>query len=187
MALFYFIWAIWFGSEVYLNLSLRSSGKRSINDNLDKGSMSAIWRVIAITNTIAILSAVFIRFPLSGSAVFQYSGLIILLLGIVLRLYSVSYLGRYFTVDVNISKEHELVSTGIYKFIRHPSYLGSIISFTGFGLSLNNWISFVIIIIAIPAVMIYRIKIEEKALSERFGEGYELYKLSTKRLIPFIY
>jgi protein-S-isoprenylcysteine O-methyltransferase Ste14 len=187
MILFYIIWALWFGSEVFLNLSLRSKEKGKAKQNFDKGSMAIIWRVIGITNTIAILSALFIAFPLSMSFPVQYIGLLIVVLGLILRIYSVLVLGRYFTVDVNISNDHILVDNGVYKFIRHPSYLGSIISFTGFGLSLNNWISFVIIIIAIPAVMIYRIKIEEKALSERFGADYELYKRSTKRLIPFIY
>lgn len=71
--------------------------------------------------------------------------------------------------------------------MRHPSYTGSLITFFGFGLALNNWLSLAIVFIPTLYTMLYRIRVEEKVLMEQFGEKYITYSNKTKRLIPFIY
>lgn len=172
-------------SEIALNRLLRSKGNKE--KDYDKGSTSTIWRIIGIANTLSILSAYFIKLPISNQLTIPYIGLFMLGFGMLGRVYSIQMLGKMFTVNVNISSNHNLVKAGIFKYIRHPAYMGAIISFVGFGLSLNNWISFIIVSIAVPAVMIHRINIEEKALLEKFGAEYEMYQKTTFRLMPFIY
>lgn len=103
-----------------------------------------------------------------------------------IRLIAVFSLGKMFTVDVTIRKDHALKKNGIYKFLRHPSYAGSLLSFIGFGLSLNNWVSLLIVFIAILSVFLLRINIEEKLLLQQFGKEYVDYKKKTAALIPFI-
>lgn len=185
MNVFIIVWAAWLIAEVTLNRLLRS--KENGKNNYDKGSTKLIWRVIGIANLLAIASVYFVHLPISQHVVVPYIGLFMLVFGMLGRVYAIRMLGKMFTVDVNISANHRIVKSDIYKYIRHPAYLGAIISFVGFGVSLNNWLSLLIVAIAVPTVMIRRINIEEQALLEKFGDEYTEYKKSTYRLIPFIY
>ena len=114
-------------------------------------------------------------------------GILLFIFGIFLRLYAVKALGRLFTFEVGLRKNHQLITKGPYKLIRHPGYLGyllislGIYTFFGtlFGISLSLIICFIIYLKRIP--------LEEKILSQEFGEDFERYKLKTKKLIPFIY
>jgi protein-S-isoprenylcysteine O-methyltransferase Ste14 len=110
-----------------------------------------------------------------------------MLLGLIIRWTAILTLRKYFTVDVSILEDHKIVKKGIYKYIRHPSYAGSLVSFLGLGLAFSNWLSSVVIIVPILTAFIYRIQVEEKALIQAFGEEYLDYSNTTKRLIPKIY
>lgn len=88
---------------------------------------------------------------------------------------------------MTVEKNQKIIQKGLYKFLRHPSYTGSLLSFLGLGLSFSNWLSTIIIFVPIFFVFTYRIKIEEKALINNFGDKYINYSKSTKRLIPLIY
>jgi protein-S-isoprenylcysteine O-methyltransferase Ste14 len=182
---FIIIWTIWFVSEIVLNRLLRS-GTYGKNDQ-DKGSTRNIWITIGIANTLGLLSAVFLKAPLGHLSIIQYSGLLLIVAGIIIRFIAIFSLGRFFTVDVTILDHHKLKTDGLYRLIRHPSYLGSLISFFGFGISLNNWISLIIIFIPVTLAMLHRIKIEEQLLTQQFGTEYSDYIKKTFRLIPWIY
>jgi protein-S-isoprenylcysteine O-methyltransferase Ste14 len=185
MITFYIIWSLWFISEITLNLALRreSADKK----DRDKNTIAIIWRILGISNTLAILSAIFIKVPISQISIFPYLGVMIIALGMVIRIIAIITLGKFFTVNVAIRDNHRVIQSGLYKYIRHPAYLGAIMSFVGFGVSLNNWISLAIISIFVSGVMIYRLRIEEKVLIEQFGEEYKEYMKRTFRLIPWIY
>jgi protein-S-isoprenylcysteine O-methyltransferase Ste14 len=71
--------------------------------------------------------------------------------------------------------------------IRHPSYTASLLSFIGFGLSLNNWYSLLIVVFAVVIVFLMRIRIEEKALTAQFGDEYLQYKKEAWGLLPFMH
>jgi len=185
MWIFIIIWSLWFVSEILLNRLLRSG--TSDKKDQDKGTIRIIWITIGIANTAGILAALFIKMPISDSAAISYIGLSLILAGMILRFFSVWSLGRFFTVDVTIRENHKLKTSGIYRIIRHPSYTGSILSFIGFGLSLNNWISLIIISVLIITSMLIRIKTEEKLLMLQFGSVYTDYMKRTWRLLPWIY
>ena len=125
-------------------------------------------------------------FPIYSDSSFRYLGLIVIVIGIILRFSAVVSLGKFFTVDVTIREDHKLKTDGVYKFLRHPSYFASLISFIGFGISINSWIGLILIVVAVLTVFIYRIKIEEKILIEQFGAEYLEYKKTTKGIIPFV-
>jgi protein-S-isoprenylcysteine O-methyltransferase Ste14 len=112
---------------------------------------------------------------------------VIIALGITLRFISVKQLGKHFTVDVTIREGHELFAGGFYKYLRHPSYSASILSFLGFGVTLNNWLSLLAILAITFSAFVYRMNVEEKVLIEEFGDKYREHIKGTKRLIPFIY
>jgi protein-S-isoprenylcysteine O-methyltransferase Ste14 len=179
------VWALWFISEIALNRLLRSN--RSDEKDKDKNTIRIIWITIGLAITIGSYASSSWVFPISHNNLIQYSGLIVIIIGMIFRFYAIWSLGRLFTVDVTIRKNHTIKNDGIYKIIRHPSYLGLIISFLGLGLSLNNWVGLLIIVIPVTIAMIYRIKIEEKTLIEHFGADYPEYMKKTYRLIPKIY
>jgi protein-S-isoprenylcysteine O-methyltransferase Ste14 len=71
--------------------------------------------------------------------------------------------------------------------MRHPSYTGAIVAFIGLGLSIGNWISFLVFTVPTTIGFLLRIKVEEQALIETFGNEYRSYAQRTKRLLPLIY
>jgi protein-S-isoprenylcysteine O-methyltransferase Ste14 len=115
------------------------------------------------------------RFP-TQSAVIATTGILMITLGLVLRWIAIFSLGRQFTVDVAITQGHQLIRTGIYKVLRHPSYAGSLLSFLGLGLAFSNYLSVVVIFVPICAAFLYRIHIEEKTLVATFGDEYLNYR-----------
>ena len=88
---------------------------------------------------------------------------------------------------MTIRSDHQIMKQGFYRYVRHPSYTGSLLSFVGYGISLNNYISLAIVVIPVFVSFLYRMRIEEQALVEQFGKDYEDYMKSTKRLIPMLY
>lgn len=178
-------WIIWFLSEILLNRLMRS--KTNDSKDLDKSSLRFIWIGISISMTLGIICTMNFSFPITKTNLFEICGTILLISGIVIRFISIRTLGKFFTVDLAVHSDHKLVNSGMYKYVRHPSYSGALLSFFGFGLSLNNWLSLIIIFIPIYLTFIYRINIEEKLLTQRLGEEYLNYKKNTKRLIPMIY
>jgi len=185
MKIFVIIWSIWFISEILLNRLFRSGNKDK--KNLDKGTIRIIWITIGIVNSVGILSAIFIKFPISSNLLIPYLGLFLITIGMIFRFISILALGKFFTVDVTIRTNHKIKKDGLYRLIRHPSYTGSILSFIGFGISLNNWISLLIISLPVIFAMLHRIKIEEKLLVDKFGIEYVNYMKKTYRLLPWIY
>jgi protein-S-isoprenylcysteine O-methyltransferase Ste14 len=174
--------SIWFLSEILINLLTRS--KKSTANSHDQNSLGKIWIVIALSIT----AGVFIAFSYPGfGTVTYFSGIPLMVIGIAIRLFTVFSLKSYFTADVAIHHDHKLKTDGLFKTVRHPSYSGSLLTFLGFGLTLGNWISLIIVFLPVLAVFLYRINIEEKALMDNFKDEYADYQKKTKKLMPFIY
>lgn len=184
--LFSIVCIIWLLSEVMLNRLLRS--KSEDKQNADANSLRMIWVTIFSAITAAVLvSQRFYNFSISKSNNIFYVGLGVIVLGVLLRLWVIRSMGPLFTVDVTIRPGHHLKTDGFFSIIRHPSYLASLISFTGFGIALNNWLSLLILIVLILMSFMRRIQVEERVLISQFGDAYIQYSKRTKRLIPFIY
>ncbi len=115
-----------------------------------------------------------------------YIGLGLVILGIIIRQYSIYILGKYFSPHVEIQKEHKLIEKGLYKYIRHPSYLGSILSLTGLSIAFESLLSLIFSLILSSIFYGYRINVEEKELIKIFGNDYLNYIKRTKKLIPFL-
>lgn len=109
-------------------------------------------------------------------ASFFFVGICLMLLGIALRWYSAAILGKYFTFDVAIQGDQILVEVGPYRYIRHPSYAGALLTLLGFGLALGNLAGLAANLSCLGFAYAYRIPIEEAALASALGETYELYE-----------
>jgi len=112
---------------------------------------------------------------------------ILIVIGIVVRWFAILILRKYFTVNVAIQKGHVITQTGLYKYIRHLSYLGTLLSFFGLWICMSNWISICILIIPISYALVNRMQIEEQALKDASEKEYLNYCSKTCRLIPKVY
>ncbi len=103
------------------------------------------------------------------------------------RLAAKQALGKYYTINVAILKDHQLVDTGIYRYVRHPLYLGILMYYLGLPLIVNSAVG--LFVVTLPATIgsLYRMGLEEKALISRFGERYLAYAERTARLIPYVW
>ena len=114
-------------------------------------------------------------------------GLTLVLVGIVIRWSAIWTLGTYFTGTVLIKDHHQLIRTGLYRHLRHPAYTGALLAHLGLGMSFCSWVSLLLSSLPFFVAAVYRIHVEEKALEEAFGSGYQAYAMTTKRLIPSLY
>lgn len=79
-----------------------------------------------------------------------------------------------------------VVQSGPYRLVRHPSYTAILIMLLGVGMALANWASLVIMLAGGLIGLLYRVRVEERALVEALGRPYRDYMRHTKRFIPFI-
>ncbi|GHO81388.1 isoprenylcysteine carboxyl methyltransferase [Ktedonobacter sp. SOSP1-85] len=155
----------------------------------DKGSHVVLLCLIGSGLLLGILLALKVPATAITSApdIFFWLGIVLMYTGIVLRLYAIQVLGRSFTTSVAIAPEQTVIEAGPYRFIRHPSYTGILITLLGLGLSLtNNWLSLLVIMGCALIGFSYRIRVEEHVLQEHLGQHYQEYMRRTKRLIPFV-
>lgn len=103
-----------------------------------------------------------------------------------LRLWPVFVLGNRFSGLVAIQPGHSLVTSGVYGVIRHPSYLGMLVSGLGWGLAFRSGVGVLLAAMMIPPVLA-RIHAEERLLRTQFGQEYDAYCARTARLIPGVY
>lgn len=172
-------------SELAISLYKRSGHGAT---NADQGSLRALWVVIIASLVLGIYASKNAHyFGFSEHTFINPLGIGLFSLGLCLRWYSIFYLGKYFTVNVAIADDHRVIDTGPYRYIRHPSYTGALLAFAGFGLCMSNGLAFALIFFPVTAVFLYRINIEEAALSKGLGAAYTDYCLHTKKLIPWLY
>lgn len=174
---------LWVAMEIVCSIGKRASASIA----RDRGSLIIIWMaLIAAMFAAAALSHVDDTKIPAAEAAF-WIGIALVLIGVVIRAVAIVTLGRFFTVNVAIQKEHELIERGMYRHLRHPSYLGSLLSFFGVGLAMGNWLSLAIAFLVPFFAISYRMAVEERALINHFGDRYRDYAHRTKRLIPRIY
>ena len=179
-------YALWIIPEIALSRRLRSA---SDAQKVDRGSKAIVIASINIGVFFAFLAADTVPSLTIGAhwkTVFA-CGIAVWLCGIVLRLYSIRILGRFFTYDVAIANGQRVVEKGPYRWLRHPSYLGGLLAMLGFGMTLTNWLAILIPVVCTAAGYAYRIPVEEKALVRGLGPAYSEYMGRTWRLIPYVY
>lgn len=175
---------LFFISEFILMLIKRSK-KSTSKHRKDKGSLILLWVMILLCFTFGYILAnyhwTFINLIIAGI------GLLIILFGFIIRWMAIIQLKNAFTVDVAIGTEQKLITDGMYKYIRHPSYLGLLMIMIGFAICMNSFASILVIVIPMVLVVLYRISVEEKVLIEGFGDQYIEFRSRTKKIIPTLY
>lgn len=114
-------------------------------------------------------------------------GILLMLLGVALRWHAIRTLGHYFTRDVAVSATQHVVQSGPYRFVRHPAYSGTFLTMLGVGLAMTNWASLLVLAVGVLLGHLYRVRIEEEALTQAIGQPYIEYMRHTKRFIPWVF
>jgi protein-S-isoprenylcysteine O-methyltransferase len=114
----------------------------------------------------------------------QGFALVLLVIGTVIREWAIVLLGVYFSRIVKIEQGHRLITAGPYRWFRHPAYTGMLIMYLSIVLGLGTWVGALFMFIVLLFPTLYRIRVEEKALLETFGDEYFTYMHRTWRLFP---
>ena len=114
------------------------------------------------------------------------AGLALIVIGFAIVLVAHITIGRYYSSALVIKEDHQLITHGVYRFTRHPIYLGTITVFIGIPVFVSSLYGLLTMSVLIP-VFLNRIRIEERMLTEEFGDAHRTYKEATRKLIPFIY
>jgi protein-S-isoprenylcysteine O-methyltransferase Ste14 len=163
---------------------LNRQGARS-----DRGSLAVVIAAVVVGG----VGGFVVASDLTGAAIgagrwpIFVAGLVLMWTGIVVRQWAISLLGRFFTVDVRVQSDQAVVDRGPYRWVRHPSYSGMILTFAGMGLALGNWASLAVLAVVPTIGFVVRIHVEERALVEALGEPYRRFAASRPRLFPGVW
>ena len=116
----------------------------------------------------------------------SFFGFVLLIAGLGIRLQATRTLGKYFSPTTRVLADHKLIKDGIYKHIRHPIYLGSMLAFFSVTLIFHSIYGFIVTALAIPFIL-NRIRVEEQMFIQKFGDEYREYIKKSKKLIPYFY
>lgn len=169
-------------------VGLFSEGNLSAGEREDRGNRWVLAAFTVIGLASAYLPAYTDRigfWTLGGDGV-RWFGVALFVAGGALRLWPVFALGRRFSGLVAIQPGHELVTTGVYRVIRNPSYLGLLVNALGWALAFRSTVGVLLALLYVPPLLV-RIRAEETLLHSYFGEEYDAYRARTSRLIPGVY
>ncbi len=114
------------------------------------------------------------------------SGSLLAVGGAVLVLRSRAELGPAWSFVPMADQGTGLITTGPYRLVRHPIYLGLALLAMGEALAFSSWPAFLIVLCGIVPTFAWRARAEETLLSRTFGESYALYRKQTKMIIPYL-
>lgn len=171
--------------EVFLNIKQRN--KSSAATSSDKGSLWWLYGLITVGYALSFSIGATKNGRIYYWNTFLAIGMALIVIGLMIRIHSILTLKQYFTYSVAKVENYKIIETGLYKFIRHPGYLGQLVIFLGISISISNWLSVLFMMIPITLGYLYRIKVEERFMFEQLGEDYLKYQERTKRMIPKIY
>ena len=155
----------------------------------DRGTIIAAWALIVgscLTGFFLVRHITALNWPPHSPSIICLA-VLLEIGGVALRIWAIRHLGRFFTVDVGIQHGHEVIQDGPYRFVRHPSYSGSVLALAGLGCLTFNWLGLILIVVCTLWAYALRIPVEEKVLFAEFGQKYADYAARTKRLIPWVY
>src|SRR5262245_27877373 len=179
--------AIWYVPKVigtFFQHSARRHGTRH-----DRGSyaflVGALWAGITLGFWIATF-VLWAAIPILCLALF-WLGIASMFAGVALRWYAIHRLSHFFTRDVATQVDQMVVRDGSYRFVRHPSYSGTLLTLLGIGLALHNWLALLVVLAGGMVGHQYRVHVEEQVLIAALGEPYRAYLRDTRRFIPVVW
>ncbi len=173
----------WLLFEIWI--FLRDRGKESSGEREGFWSFAALAIAIASAMNVPGIAPMF-DVQQNFERIF-FIGIGLVWAGLIFRLWAVRTLGAAFSTRLVVQAGQETVTTGPYRFLRHPSYTGALMTLSGLGVSLGNGISLALLLATGLVVYAQRIKKEEQMLAQAFGAQYEAYRKKTWAVIPFVW
>jgi protein-S-isoprenylcysteine O-methyltransferase Ste14 len=155
-----------------------------MNQSLDTGSFWLIVAAILFFLLASLYDFLFLHLHIHSSPLLTFMGISFLIFGIIIRIVASRTLGKQFSVFVRIQQKHHLITTGLYRYVRHPIYSVGILTFIGFILVMNSLVGLIVFFIVLLPAILYRISVEETVLVKTFGKNYAAYKKTVGGLIP---
>ena len=155
----------------------------------DRGSFLGF--VIAIPTSLIIAFNATFRLPqlhiAFGQPALSWLGIVMIWSGMAFRLWAIVTLGAFFRTSVVVQDGHKLVTAGPYRWFRHPAYTGVIVTVVGLGLALGNWVSLAAMAILPTLAIAFRMRVEERALAEQFGDAYRDFCRTRRAVLPVVW
>jgi protein-S-isoprenylcysteine O-methyltransferase Ste14 len=186
------------GMTLVVSLGANMQGaKKGLKTSLTKVAEKPHTYLQSVPTTVSAVILIFIILGIFGVGSFnekilsdylylRISGLIMFAVFSWLQVFSYKSLKENYAQEILIQKNHNLVTNGIYRFIRHPQYLGQILSDLGAGIALMNFIVLPAVILIEAPLFILRAKKEEELLQKHFDDEFVNYKKRSGFFIPFI-
>jgi len=108
-------------------------------------------------------------------------------LGLVLRLWAVLVMRERYTRTLLVQDDHTIERGGPYRFVRHPGYLGSLLTLNAIAVTTGNAVVIGLTFVALLAAYAHRVRAEDAMLVETFGDAYASYRREVKALVPFVW
>lgn len=178
-----FLWAFW---PEFRILREASRSQRAADTATHDPSFAPLVMGQRIVLGLAVIVAIYVpRLAIGEYRVEVYiAGLVILIGSSLLRRHCFRMLGADFRGAVTVRPDQPVIDRGAYRVLRHPSYAAALLLHLGFALSFTNWGTLAIAVLGAPPLFVYRIRVEERALTERIGAPYVAYMARTRRLVP---
>ena len=183
IVLFWVVFYAWLAAELWIGWRYRVPAGSAARDRGSRTLLIAsVWLGVAVGVGLSFTQASVIG-PLR--VLLLALGTAAMLAGVALRWSAIRTLGRSFTTAVAVRADQAVVESGPYRWVRHPSYTGGLITVSGCLIACANAVSLIAIVIPLLGYL-YRMRVEEQALMAGLGAPYRDYMQRTKRLIPFI-
>lgn len=171
------IFAIWIAFALYWVIAAWGAKQGSRTGRFRPQSLLVVLAVVLLrvfrTNTLPV-----------HSPILEGVGAVLFLAGLGLAVWARLYLGRNWGMPMTRKDEPELVTSGPYRYVRHPIYSGLLLAILGTALATN--IYWLIAFAIMGVYFVYSASVEERILTESFPSSYPAYRAATKMLIPFV-
>ena len=175
-------------SESFLGWRRHSARTEGGSRSEDGGTMRTLWATAMLSIAAGVMVSLWRVGPgLPAGVPWGWVGAAVFVLGAAFRWWSIVHLGKFFTVDIAVARDHRVVDSGPYRRVRHPSYTGLLLQYVGWALSLNSVLALPVVLVPMFVSLWYRMRAEEAVLTGALGEAYSAYCLRTKRLVPWVY
>ncbi len=181
--------ALWFSWAAYwwlLSRNVKAATRR-------EGTVSRLLHVVPL-----LLGALLLWLPggalpgvltirLFAWAPWEYwSGAALTAAGLLFTVWARAHIGRNWSGIVTVKQDHELITSGPYAIVRHPIYTGLLLAFVGSALARGEWRGVLAVVIVLLALW-RKLRLEERWMSEQFGDQYAAYRQRVAALIPFVW
>lgn len=185
---YWLILAVWGTLEIYWGVSARGVKRAASKEPLATRIPVVIGLLLGFTLLLAPgwYGAFFGQRFLPDEDPLYFIGLTVLVFGVYWAFWARHTLGSNWSGRVTIKEDHELITGGPYRFVRHPIYTGVLFSYAGTTLALGR-VGNLFAIAIMVGVLSHKIRLEEKVLDQHFGSKYTDYRKTTKTLIPLFW